>query len=214
MTKQQFLDQLSKGLTVKHVSDVSDIIEDYEVYYAEQIALGKTEEDISLSLGDIDSIIHDYASYASGEKKHWFDLVTISFLAIPLLIMNYGLLIIFAASSLAFWGIAIYYLFGLSSLSFIPMIPLLPKIGFIITLFVYSLFMFSLSVRYYGILKSMTKQFIVKQQIRIGEFPQKKIYQQIFRYSSISMMILTVIVYLVSALVAKDFQFWHVWEWF
>lgn len=214
MTKQQFLEHLEKGLKSKHVSEVSDIIEDYIVYFDEQLALGKKEEDIAVSLGEIESIIDDYADYSKRSRKHWFDLVAISFVAIPLLIMNYGVLIVFGASSLAFWGSAIYYLFGLDSLAFMPMIPLIPKIGFILGLLSLAMFMFSLSVRYYGILKSMTKQYLVKQAIRIGEFPQKDIYQKIFKYSGLLTIVLVVVVYVLAAIVAKDFQFWHVWEWF
>ena len=214
MTKQQFIEHLEKGLKSHHVSEVSDIIEDYVVYFDEQLALGKKEEDIALSLGDIDSIIEDYASYSKGSKKHWFDLVAISFIAIPLLILNYGVLITFGASSLAFWGGAIYYLFGLDTFSFMPMIPLLPKIGFILVLLSSAMFMFALSVRYYGILKSMTKQYVVKQAIRIGEFPQKDIDQKIFKYSGLLTLILTILGYIIAAIVAKDFQFWHQWDWF
>ncbi|RJP57532.1 MAG: hypothetical protein C4543_09540 [Ignavibacteriales bacterium] len=214
MTKQQFLEHLEKGLKSKHVSEVSDIIEDYRVYFDEQLTLGKKEEDIALSLGDLESIMDDYSEYSKGSRKHWFDLVAISFLAIPLLIMNYGVLITFGASSLAFWGGAIYYLFGLDSLAFMPMIPLVPKIGFILVLLSAAMFMFSLSVRFYGILKSMTKQYLVKQAIRIGEFPQKDMYQKIFKYSGLLTVGLAIIGYFLAVIVAKDFQFWHVWEWF
>jgi uncharacterized membrane protein len=214
MNKQTFLETLEKGLKNKQVSDISDILEDYQEYFERQLALGKKEEDIASSLGNLDSIILDYADIQSGNKKKWFELVTISFIALPMLIMSYGLWISFAATSLAFWGVAVYLTFSIQSLSFMPMIPLIPKIFFILSAFVSCIFMFSLSVRYYGVLKSMTKQYVVKQSIRIGEYKQSPIYIKIFNVSFWMMIALLFITYAVSALVAKSFEFWHVWEWF
>jgi hypothetical protein len=74
--------------------------------------------------------------------------------------------------------------------------------------------MFSFSVRFYGILKSMTKQYVVKQSIRIGEYKQSPIYIKIFNMSFWMMIALLFVTYAVSALVAKSFQYWHVWGWF
>jgi hypothetical protein len=72
----------------------------------------------------------------------------------------------------------------------------------------------SLSIRLYGVLKSMTKQFVVKQSIRIGDYVQSPIYVKIFNYSFWIMIILFFITFIVSALYAQGLEFWHVWEWF
>lgn len=214
MTKQQFLQQLEKGLKSKHVSDISDILSDYEDYFHEQLALGKSEDMISLSLGDIESIIKDYHEHESVKGKSWFDLVAISFVALPLLMLSYGLLIGFIGLSFASWGIAIYYTFSLDSLSFMPVIPLTASWGFILAFLAFAVFMFSLSVRYFGVLKSMTKQYLVKQTIRIGDFPQSPIYQKLLIISGWVSLAFVTIGYLLAAFIAKDFQFWHTWEWF
>lgn len=214
MNKITFLEILEKGLKNRQVHDIKEIIDDYQEYFDIQIANGKKEEEISSYLGSIDSIISDYADNQSGSKKKWFELVTISFVALPLLIMCYGLLIAFAGSSIGFWGIAVYLAFDIETLNFMPMIPLFPKIFYILTALVTCVFMFSLSVRFYGVLKSMTKQYVVKQSIRIGEFVQSPIYMKIFKVSFWIMLILFIATYIVSALAAKSFQYWHIWGWF
>lgn len=214
MTKVGCLQYLEKGLKAKHVKDVDDIIIDYQEYIEKQVALGKKETDVVASIGDLDSIILDYVENSEGSRKKWFEMVTISMVALPLLIINYGLLIVFIGSALSFWGIAVYYTFGLESLNFMPMIPLLPKIFFLFLALASAIFMMSTSVRYYALLKSMTKQYIVKQAIRIGDYVQSPVYEKIFKVSLMAMVGMFVITYVVSAIAAKDFQFWHVWEWF
>jgi uncharacterized membrane protein len=214
MTKVGCLQYLEKGLKAKHVKDVNEIITDYQEYIEKQVALGKKEVDVVASIGDLDSIIHDYVEMKDGSRKQWFEMVTISMVALPLLIINYGLLIVLIGSALSFWGIAVYYTFGIETLSFMPMIPVFPKVGFIVLALASAVFMMSTSVRFYAILKSMTKQYIVKQAIRIGEYVQSPVYEKIFKISLLVMVTLLVVTYAVSAIVAKDLQFWHIWEWF
>jgi uncharacterized membrane protein len=214
MNKELFLEALEKGLRNHQVRDIKEILEEYQEYFDRQLQLGKKAEDIAHSLGSLESIISDYAEIDSSHKKTWFEMVTISFIAIPILILCYGLWITFAATSLGFWGVTIYLAFGIETLSFMPIIPLVPKIFFIVLSFVSCIFMLSLSIRLYGVLKSMTKQFVVKQSVRIGDYVQSPIYIKIFNYSFWIMIILFVITYAVSALYAKNLEFWHVWEWF
>lgn len=214
MNKEQFIDTLRQGLKKHNIKDVDDIITDYEDYYKEQLSLGKTETEISMKLGDLKSIISDYAESSSNSKKKWFDLVTVGFIAIPLLIILYGLLISFIGGALATWGIAIYYLFRLDSLNFMPNIPAGVHFIYVVMMLSWSIFFFSLSIRFAATIKSMTTQYVVKQAIRIGDYQIKNIYIKLFDYSLIIGSSLFVIGYIISALIAKDFQYWHVWGWF
>jgi uncharacterized membrane protein len=214
MNKLEFLSTMEKELKKRNVTDIEDIIEDYREYFDQHIALGQKEEDIASFIGDIKSIIEDYVIVDQRNHKKWFELVTVSVIALPLLIMSYGFLIVTAASALAFWAIAIYYIFNVSSFSFMPVIPLIPKIFYILSSLSASALMFSFSIRYYGMLNSMTKQYIVKQTIRIGDFVIPKIYQNIFKISLISFMILFVVTFIVSVISAGTIQYWHEWQWF
>lgn len=214
MTKDQFLETLKQGLKKHNIKDVDDIVSDYQDYFVQQLALGKSESDIAAKLGDIKGIIQDYIESGTSAKKRWFDLVTVGFVAIPILIIMYGLLVVFMGATLATWAIGIYYLFRLDTLSFMPEIPLGVHLLYVLLMLTWSIFFFSLSIRFAATTKSMTTQYLVKQAIRIGDYEIKKIYIKLFNCSLIIGLILFVVVYIISAIVAKDFQYWHVWNWF
>jgi hypothetical protein len=91
---------------------------------------------------------------------------------------------------------------------------LIPKIFYVLLALSASVLMFSFSVRYYGMLNSMTKQYIVKQTIRIGDYLIPKIYQNIFKISLISFIVLFVVTFIVSVISAGSIQYWHEWQWF
>ncbi|MFA5526708.1 MAG: DUF1700 domain-containing protein [Acholeplasmataceae bacterium] len=213
MTKDQFIDALRQGLKKHHVTDIDDIIEDYEDYYREQQALGKSEQEIAHRLGDIKRIIADYGTTKTHQKR-WFDIVAISFLALPLLIILYGLLITFIASSVTTWAIAIYYLFNVSTFEFMPSIPTGIHLGYVVWMLATSVFFLSLSIRFVATLKSMTQQYMVKQTIRIGDYHIKPIFQKLFIYSMIISLVVLVIVFILSVIHAQSFEFWHAWGWF
>lgn len=214
MNKEQFITALRTGLKKHNIKDIDDILLEYEDYFRIQRELGKTEDDIAKRLGDITSIVDDYASSGSSHKKRWFDLVTISFVAIPLLILLYGVLIVFVGSAIASWGIAIYYLFGLDTLSFMPHIPVGVHLIYVLLMLEWTVFFFSISVRFGAMLKAMTMQYVVKQSIRIGEYQIKRIYHTLLKYSLMIGVTVFVIGYMISALIAQDWQYWHVWGWF
>ncbi len=52
MTRQQFLDQLRRGLAGLPPAEIDDIINDYSAHFTEGAAQGRTEADIAASLGD------------------------------------------------------------------------------------------------------------------------------------------------------------------
>jgi len=214
MNKQEFLSNMEKELKKRNVTDVEDIIEDYREYFDQHIALGQKEEDISSFIGNIKSIIEDYVVVDQKNHKKWFELVTVSVIALPLLILSYGILVVTAGSAVAFWAIAIYYLFDVSSFSFMPLIPLIPKIFYVLLALSVSVLMFSFSVRYYGMLNSMTKQYIVKQTIRIGDYLIPPVYRKIFKISVICFIILFITTFIVSVISAGTIQYWHEWQWF
>jgi uncharacterized membrane protein len=214
MNKIEFLSQLEKELKKHNVSDITEIIDDYREYFDQQLSIGQKEDSIASYIGDIQSIVDDYVMIDKGNHKKWFELVTVSVIALPLLILSYGVLIVTAASAVAFWAIAIYYLFNVSSFSFMPLIPLVPRFFYIACSLSAAVLMFSFSVRYYGMLNSMTKQYIVKQTIRIGEYAIPSVYQKILKISAISFVILFIASFIVSVISAGTLQYWHEWHWF
>jgi uncharacterized membrane protein len=214
MNKKTFTETLRRGLKNNGIKDMNDILEDYEAYFYNQLQLGKNEDEIANRLGDVKKIIDDYKNSSERKKNQWFDYVSVGFIAVPMLVMLYGLLFIFVGTIISSWAIAIYYLFQLNSFSFMPAIPLGVHLLYVLTFLAFSAFFFSLSVRFFAHLKSMTTQYIVKQSIRIGYYQVRSIYKKIFKYSIIIGIISIMLTYIVSAILAQDLQFWHVWNWF
>lgn len=214
MNKQEFMTQLESGLKKHQIKDIEDILSDYRMHFDHQIENGKSEADISQSLGDVGSIINDYSKISTKRSLKWFDMVTVGFVAIPMLIMLYGLLISLFGATLSSWGIAVYYLFRLSTFDFMPHIPFGVHFIYVLSSFAISIMFFCLSIYLIALIRSMTQQYLVKQTIRIGHYHVKKQYQLILKYSFWVMVISFVLSYIVSALIAKSFEYWHVWEWF
>ncbi|MCR3906406.1 MAG: DUF1700 domain-containing protein [Tenericutes bacterium] len=214
MNKQEFMAQLESGLKKHQIKDIEDILSDYRMHFDHQIENGKSEADISQSLGDVGSIINDYSKISTKRSLKWFDMVTVGFVAIPMLIMLYGLLISLLAATVSSWAIAVYYLFRLSTFGFMPHIPFGVHFIYVLASFAISIMFFCLSIYLIALIRSMTQQYLVKQTIRIGQYHVKKQYHLILKYSFWVVSIGFVLSYIISALIAKSFEFWHVWEWF
>ncbi len=214
MDKQTFLAKLEKELKKRKIEDVKEIIDEYEDYINHQLETGKKEKHIITFIGEIDSIVDAYGHDDVDRKHRWFDIVATSLFAIPILIMMYGLLVGFIGLVISSWAVAIYYLFGLSSLDFMPYIPLIPKMGFILTFLSFSMFMALFSYRYFLLIKSMTNQYVVKQKIVIGKYELKHKYMSLMKSTSIAFLIILVLTFIIAAISAKSLQYWHVWEWF
>ena len=61
MTKENFLEQLRKELKLKNVSDIDEIIADYEEHFEFKVEEGKTEEEIVKKLASPEIIAREYA---------------------------------------------------------------------------------------------------------------------------------------------------------
>ncbi|MGY3316341.1 putative membrane protein [Peribacillus simplex] len=70
MNKEQFLKQLNESLTGLSLEEQEDILQDYEEYFAIGMEKGKTEQEISTSLGNPKQISKELlASYHLGQVQ-------------------------------------------------------------------------------------------------------------------------------------------------
>lgn len=214
MNKEEFINALEKGLKKANISEIKDILGDYQEYFDRQLELGKKEADISRFIGDIDSIVSEYKSIEQQDKHSWFSMVGTTIVALPLLIISYGVVILLFGAMIASWGIAVYYVFNLSSLAFMPSIPVFPMIFYVLFFIAFAVFFFSFGYRFFVTVLSMTKQYIVKQSIVIGEYKKLIIYHKLFKYSFLIGSSLFLIAFIISIISAKSFEFWHTWQWF
>ncbi len=72
MSKEEFLSQLRKKLSILEESEIEDIISEYEGYIEEKVSKGSTEEEAVLSMGNVDELAKDllsaYKIKSPGEK--------------------------------------------------------------------------------------------------------------------------------------------------
>lgn len=69
MTRQAFLDRLRAGLRGLPTSAINDIVADYQAHFAEGVAAGRTEAEISAALGEPDRVIRELRAEAG--LKRW-----------------------------------------------------------------------------------------------------------------------------------------------
>ena len=215
MTKDMFLTQLKEGLKKAHIHDLEEIIEEYTTHFDVELNLGKHESDIAKSLGDIDSIIKDYVMFEEKRKNpRLFTLITSSIVAVPLLFMMYGVYVVIIAGTITSWSLGVYYLFSLSSLSFLPTLIFGLNFAYSLLFFSIAIWMFSSSTLMINWLKSLTKQYFLRGSVRVGAYHVKKVYTNMFKWSGYISLLFMVIVYALSWFLAGTAGFWHEWHWF
>jgi uncharacterized membrane protein len=215
MTKNQFINTLRIALENRKVKDIDEIISDYINHVDESIATGISESQSVKALGDIESIANDYGTYQKIHKnKRMFEIITSSTYAIPMLILLYATSILFMISTIASWSLGIYFIFQISTFSFIP--TLMNGINLLYgALFIsFSFYLFSVSIKFFSFSKNMAMQFYVKKDLRIGRYTIKGVYTKLFNLSLIITLILFALTFIISVIVTGEWEFWHYWQWF
>lgn len=70
MTKQEYLQKLTEKLSIFEEDLAKEIISDYEEHFREGLENGRSEEEISRELGDIDEIIEELRQIYEPQKKN------------------------------------------------------------------------------------------------------------------------------------------------
>ncbi|MGD9910219.1 MAG: DUF1700 domain-containing protein [Candidatus Izemoplasmatales bacterium] len=232
MNKQDFLNNLRIELNKNNVQDIDDIMSDFEEHFANRIEEGIKEDDISRKIGLPEDIAKDYAKQSLPEKnpsKGWirFGLVFIDFFAILLLVTVFLSFIVLAAFTVSLFVLGLFLVIGANISNLIPTMPYVS--GLLIGISMISLSVFS------GI-GTMTIYLYIRQWVRaysrwhknklvgniypsLSKHPKvskrkSSILKLINIYSIILFISTFTIGYIVSALLANSFEFWHVWHWF
>ncbi|QWB95185.1 hypothetical protein KHQ89_04235 [Mycoplasmatota bacterium] len=148
------------------------------------------------------------------KNKRMFEIITSSTYAVPMLLLLYASSILFMISTLVSWSLGVYFIFNITTFSFIPV--LIPGINILYgALFIaFSFYLFSVSVKLFSFSKSMVMQFFVKKNLRIGHYVLKGIYTKLFNISLIITFILLILSFIISVIVTGEWEFWHYWQWF
>lgn len=236
MKKNEFMQKLESELRAHNVSDAGDILEEYAQHFAFKLADGYSEEEIAAKLGNPAQLAAQFESSsesaASGNKA--FTAVGLGFLdviasLVLILLAAWG--VVMAAAAIAGAALAVCLLGGFNICNLIPAMPYWCGAILALACVAFSV-LFAVGCAYYAaFLRQLVRAFCRFQKNAFAKasgkaqlpslsatprFPTKTAR----RMRSIALAALAmfaacfVLAYIVCALSAGSFEFWHAWSWF
>ncbi|NLF37171.1 MAG: DUF1700 domain-containing protein [Clostridiaceae bacterium] len=238
MNKKEFMDIMKNSLLESGISDMEDILNEYEEHFLFKMADGFSEEEVSLKLGDPKELAKQFVQEAPvikvKKKNRFFTGLGLGFLDIFVgcifLVLFIGVIALAAvAISSATAGVLLITKMNIASL--LPVMPYKSAVMFSVGLIALAILVFITVV--YGFL--WFKQLLVSysrfhkncmaKASNKAVYPAKATFLQVsgklkrtLRGTILVSLVIFLVAfiggYAVSALEAKALEFWHVWEWF
>lgn len=238
MNKKEFMDKLKNSLLESGISDIDDILNEYEEHFLFKMADGFSEEEVSLKLGDPKELAKQFVQEAPvikvKKKNRFLTGLGLGFLDIFVgcifLVLFIGVIALAAvAISSATAGVLLITKMNIASL--LPVMPYKSAVMFSVGLIALAILVFITVV--YGFL--WFKQLLVSysrfhkncmaKASNKAVYPAKATFLQVsgklkrtLRGTILVSLVIFLVAfiggYAVSALEAKALEFWHVWEWF
>ena len=238
MNKNEYLSQLKNELKKNCIPDSEEIMLEYEQHFDFKIADGFTEDEISARLGNPSLLAAQFKPDGTSSEKNsrrkisvYFWLPFTDIMVSIFFIMHWAWDLVIVAASISFAALAVCLFGGINPYSLIPPMPywcgavlgissaamsVLSAVGF---------FYFALLVR--QIMRSYRRfhQNVLSSASGKAILPSLPTYPQIPRKSkrrmrNIAMFSFTIFLasficgFIISAVSAGSFEFWHVWNWF
>ena len=238
MKKTEFLNKLSDELKKRNVADAADILEEYEQHFDLKLADGFFEEEIAARLGDPAMLAAQFdEAERTPQKKSVSKPLTVIGLGFAdvfaglffLLLVGFG--VVLATAALSFGAAAVCLMGGLNIHGLLPAMPywcgaiLALAFAALTVLFVvgcvyYAAFLRQL-IRSFGRFQHNTlanaSGLAVLPPLPISPQFSAKTKRRLRATALVSLALFAacfVLSYVVCALSAGSFQFWHVWGWF
>lgn len=147
MNKNQYLEELRKELKANNVSDIEDIISEYEQHFAFKLEEGATEEEISRKLSSPKEIAREYVkneNINNNKYEKGIKLTGIVFMSIPLFFvyaLMFASVIVIGAFSVVSVATGFCLISTINVGGLIPSLPYFP--AFILGLSLFSLALLS-----------------------------------------------------------------------
>lgn len=238
MTKTEFLEQLERELTHKNVSDTPEILEEYRQHFAFKLADGYSEEEIAAKLGAPAAIAaqYDAAPAEGGRGKKAVTLIGLGaadFFFALLCVLLCAWEAVMAALTAACAAITVGLLANIrvSVFACIPAMPYPCALLFGIV-FAALVFLSAIGFVYFGgfvrqlmrsfgrfhqnALASASGRAVLPSLALYPQFPPK-MKRQLRALSLIAVSVFAVcfvLGFIISAISAGAFEFWHSWGWF
>lgn len=236
MKREQFIYILKNKLKEHKVIDIEEIIEEYNDHFDYKLEDGFSEEEVSVKLGDplylADQYIED-SELIVKNKKVWpiIGVISLDLFTVQgyILFAAWVLVLFVFASALLAIGVSLFA--AVSPFGWIPYLPY--RCGAVLGISMLSLSVFSFVGTFYSYLylKQITKKYIrfhknvfakAKNKPTLPSLPghvvqskkSSRLLRTLFQLSLNAFAISFVLGFLVCAISAKSFEFWHVFEWF
>ena len=237
MTRNEFMTRLTSELHKRNVADAADVVEEYGQHFAFKLADGYSEEEIAAKLGSPEELAAQFESTdAPGRKSGSKALISIGLgfadlFAGLFFVLLAGFGIVMAAAALCFAALAVCLLGNLNIYGLIPAMPYWCGAILALSLAALSVLIAAGCIYYAAFLRQLVRSFGRFQHNALasasGEaaLPALAINPQFSakakrRLRSTALVSLAlfaacfVLSYVVCALSAGSFQFWHTWGWF
>ena len=232
MTQNEYLSELKKELKKQNISDIEDIISEYDEHFKFKINEGLTEEEIAINLPKPKEIANEYAEIKTPTNKSEkvAKTIGITFLSIPVTlayILLFASVIVLGAFSVACVLIGFCLITTINIASLIPYIPYLSSlilgISFLclaVLSFIETFYAFKYIVQWSKIyIKWCNNVTHNNHSLLPTMHPQiSKKLSFILKLISIIALIGFVVTFALGygtmCLSAKSFEPWHVWNWF
>ena len=237
MTKHEFMTRLTNELHKRNVADAADIAEEYEQHFDFKLADGYSEEEIAARLGDPVELTAQFGDAPQVGTGHsavltwlWLGWVDLFFGVFAALLLAFGAVL--AACVLSFGLTGVCLTGNLGRLAFVYLPPMPYWCGAILGLSLLALCALSVvgCVWYFALCRQVFRSYgrfhhSALAQSRGGVLPglplapqfAPKKKRQLRTTALVALLLFAVcfvLGYVVCALSAGSFQFWHVWGWF
>jgi hypothetical protein len=236
MNKKQYLDALKKELLQSKVTDVDEVLADYEAHFARKAMDGHAEEEIARRLGNPREIAADFLPDAKAQGNAGAGkgrgLVRCALCASDLFALPFfALLFLWAAGMLAgsagVFALGGYISLGMTFISAIPVLPLVGGILLGLSIVMLSVLLCVASLWFFMLSSQMTRAYLrwhgnrwnARHELPLPVTPQmtgKRLRntRTIVIVALACLVVLFAAAFLVMSVQAGTPGFWHTWHWF
>ena len=237
MSKSEYLELLKKELSRNNISDIADIIAEYEQHFDFKLADGFSEEEIAAKLGSPELLAEQFIIETKDKVKSGSKAVAtigLSFTGILaglffLLLAAWGVVLFVFAFLCA--AAAISLILDLNLWSLLPIMPLASKIIFGLALIALAVFSAAALVYFAAFLRQLVRAYGRFRQntmaaatgnpilpaLPITPYFKPEVRRRLRLLLLISLSIFATLLILgmiVSMVSSKSLGFWHTWGWF
>ena len=236
MKKHEFMERLANELRRRNVADSADVIEEYEQHFAFKLADGYSEEEIAARLGKPEELAAQFVETDAPKQKGNKPLTVVGLCFADLFAGMFFILlaawgIVLAAAAISFAAIALCLLGNVNICGLIPAMPYWCGAILALAFAALAVLIAAGSVYYAAFLRQLIRAFGRFQHnalssasgeatlpaLAVSPRFSAKTKRRLRSVTLVSLALFAVcfmLSYVVCALSAGSFQFWHVWNWF